>query len=393
MFCYNVNMYINRQAEKILKNSLKSKKISIILGARQVGKTTLVKYVLRNKDSVYFNLDINVDKQRLVSVSSLDPEKAIQVLGNKKYIVIDEAQRLADIGRIVKGWYDAGVKTKIVLLGSSSLDLLNKSSESLTGRNEKIYLMPFMFNEVIKSQSWYSSNLSKKNIEKNFSSQIQELLMQSIVFGGYPETTVVSEKKLYLLNLTSDYLFKDVLQLGLIKTPDLIKQLLALLAHQVGSEVSVNELSKNLSLSRQTIERYIELLEETFVIFRLPAFSTNQRKEIAKSKKIYFWDTGVRNAVLNEFSLNPLRSDMGALWENWVISEFAKQNMLYGQKRNLYFWRSRIGSEVDLIIKEDGKLLAYEIKWRKQKILKKAFTNKYGVEVKLIESSHPIINI
>jgi len=386
-------MYINRQAEKILKNSLKSKKISIILGARQVGKTTLVKYVLRNKDSVYFNLDINVDKQRLVSVSSLDPEKAIQVLGNKKYIVIDEAQRLADIGRIVKGWYDAGVKTKIVLLGSSSLDLLNKSSESLTGRNEKIYLMPFMFNEVIKSQSWYSSNLSKKNIEKNFSSQIQELLMQSIVFGGYPETTVVSEKKLYLLNLTSDYLFKDVLQLGLIKTPDLIKQLLALLAHQVGSEVSVNELSKNLSLSRQTIERYIELLEETFVIFRLPAFSTNQRKEIAKSKKIYFWDTGVRNAVLNEFSLNPLRSDIGALWENWVISEFAKQNMLYGQKRNLYFWRSRIGSEVDLIIKEDGKLRAYEIKWRKQKILKKAFTNKYGVEVKLIESSHPIINI
>ena len=386
-------MYINRKAEKILKNSLKSKKISIILGARQVGKTTLVKYVLKNKDSVYFNLDINVDKQRLVSVSSLDPEKAIQALGNKKYIVIDEAQRLADIGRIVKGWYDAGVKTKIVLLGSSSLDLLNKSSESLTGRNEKIYLMPFMFNEVIKSQSWYSSNLSKKNIEKNFSSQIQELLIQSIVFGGYPETTVVSEKKLYLLNLTSDYLFKDVLQLGLIKTPDLIKQLLALLAHQVGSEVSVNELSKNLSLSRQTIERYIELLEETFVIFRLPAFSTNQRKEIAKSKKIYFWDTGVRNAVLNEFSLNPLRSDIGALWENWVISEFAKQNMLYGQKCNLYFWRSRIGSEVDLIIKEDGKLWAYEIKWRKQKILKKAFTNKYGVEVKLIESSHPIINI
>lgn len=386
-------MYINRNAEKILEKGLNSKKISIILGARQVGKTTLVKYVLQDKDSVYFNLDIDIDKQRLISVSSIEPEKAIQILGNKKYIVIDEAQRLVDIGRITKGWYDSGIKTKIILLGSSSLDLLNKSSESLVGRNEKIFLMPFTFDEVVKSQSWYSPNFSKKDIEENFSLQIQELLIQSIVFGGYPETVTISGKKSYLLNLISDYLFKDVLQLGLIKTPDLIKKLLALLAHQVGSEVSTNELSKNLSLSRQTVERYIELLEETFVIFRLPAWSTNQRKEIAKSKKIYFWDTGVRNAVLNEFSLNPLRSDIGALWENWVIAEFAKQNMLYGQKRNLYFWRSRIGSEVDLIIKEDEKLRAYEIKWKKQKVLKRAFTNRYGVKVELIESSHPILSI
>lgn len=162
------------------------------------------------------------------------------------------------------------------------------------------------------------------------------------------------------------------------------------LAHQAGAEVSVNELANGLSMSKATVDKYLDLLEQTFVIFRLPAFSTNPRKEISKNHKIYFYDTGVRNAILNEFSLNPLRSDIGQLWENWVVAEFMKHNLLYGQKKNLYFWRSRAKSEVDLIIKEGEKISAYEIKWKKQKINKRAFENQYKVKVQLIDSSDPL---
>ncbi len=386
-------MYINREAEKILKNSLNTNKILIVLGARQVGKTTMLKYLLSNNDSLYLNLDIDVDLQRLKSVAVLSPAKTMEILGNKKFIIIDEAQRLPEIGRIVKGWYDAKVKTKIILLGSSSLDLLNQSAESLVGRNEKIYLTPFLFNEIIQKEDWYSKKLTKENIFKNFSEQIKSLLAEAIVFGGYPGLASVDDKKNYLLNLTSDYLFKDVLQLGLIKTPELIKRLLALLSHQVGSEVSVNELSKNLGIARQTVERYLDLLKETFVIFPLSSYSTNPRKEIAKSKKYYFWDTGIRNAILNDFSLQPNRSDIGALWENWVISEFAKRNILYGNKCNLYFWRSRSGSEVDLVIKEDDRLRAYEIKWKKQNFSSEAFFNRHKTNVSLINHENFFIKI
>ena len=158
-----------------------------------------------------------------------------------------------------------------------------------------------------------------------------------MVFGNYPEAIILADKQQYLLNLSADYLLKDVLQLGLIKTPDLIKKLLMLLSHQVGAEVSISELASNLSISKITVDRYLDLLEETFIIFRLPAFSTNPRKEITKSHKIYFYDNGIRNALLNEFSLNPLRGDIGGLWENWVIAEFAKENLLTGRKKTLFF--------------------------------------------------------
>lgn len=386
-------MYIAREAENRLNNCLASKKIIIIVGARQVGKTTLVNHAMESKKSFFLNFDIDIDKQKIISASSLSPKEAIQSLGNPDYLIIDEAQRLPQIGSIVKGWYDSDLSLKIILLGSSSLDLLNKSAESLTGRNEKIFITPLQFKEVICSREWYSNVYADNEIENTFSNQISELLMQSIVFGSYPEVLFESDKKQYLLNLISDYLFKDVLQMGLIKTPELIKKLLALLAHQIGSEVSTNELSSNLGIARATVERYLDLLEQTFVIFRLPAFSTNPRKEISKSHKIYFWDTGVRNAILNEFSSNPLRSDIGHLWENWVVAEFAKQNILAGQTKNLYFWRSRTGSEVDLIVKEGEKISAYEMKWKDKKSASRAFTAKYGVAVETITSAHPLIKL
>src|SRR3972149_9696496 len=386
-------MYIARKAENKFMSYLISPKIMIIIGARQVGKTTLVKYALKTKKSFFLNFDIDIDKQKIISAASLSPKDAMQSFGSPSYLIIDEAQRLPQIGSIVKGWYDSDLPVKIVLLGSSSLDLLNKSAESLTGRNEKLFITSLQFGEIVRSKEWYSDVYTNNEIENNFSNQLRELLMQSIVFGNYPAIFFENDKKQYLLNLISDYLFKDVLQMGLIKTPELIKKLLAMLAHQIGSEVSTNELASNLGLARATVDRYLDLLEQTFVIFRLPAFSTNLRKEISKSHKIYFWDTGVRNAILNEFSSNPLRSDIGHLWENWVVAEFAKQNMLSGQKKNLYFWRSRTGSEVDLIVKEGEKISAYEIKWTNKKAVSRAFMTKYGVAVKTITSAHPLITL
>jgi hypothetical protein len=295
------------------------------------------------------------------------------------------------VGRLVKGWYDVHLPVKVVLLGSSSLDLINRSAESLTGRNDKLYLPPLLFREIVAAQEWYSPVYTPDQLQTQFAPQVQTLLLQSMVFGSYPEATLTADKPRYLANLAADYLFKDVLQLGLVKTPDLIRRLLMLLAHQVGAEVSVNELSVALGISRATVERYLELLEETFVLFRLPAFSSNPRKEITKSQKVYFWDTGIRNALLNEYSLNPLRSDIGKLWENWVIAELAKQNLLAGRRASLYFWRSRAGSEVDLVVQEGAALRAYEAKWSPQRVRTRSFTEQYQVEVETLDHTRPLV--
>ncbi len=194
-----------------------------------------------------------------------------------------------------------------------------------------------------------------------------------------------------LRELSSDYLWKDILQTGLVKTPDLIKRLLLLLAHQAGSEVSVNELATQLQMARATVDRYLDLLEQTFVIFRLPSFSTNPRKEIAKSQKIFFWDTGIRNALLNVFSSDPYRPDIGALWENWVIAEVAKYKALHGSPAELYFWRTRAQSEVDLVVKQGNRLRAFAIKWSPRRVSASAFRAAYGVEVETLRPDNPFV--
>lgn len=389
---YSTLMYIKREIETEFSKSLASPKVVMLLGARQVGKTTLVKELLKD-DAVFFNLDLEIDKTTILSVSSLNPAEAIKKLGNHKVIIFDEAQRLPEIGTIVKGWHDSKLPNKIILTGSSSLNLLNQSAESLTGRNEKLFLPPLLFQEILASQNWYPNFLREKIVVDKFPKQVEAILMQSIIFGSYPEAVLSSDPQKLLLNLASDYLIKDILQEGLVKDPSLIRKLLMLLAHQIGAEVSINELAANLSTTRVTVDRYLNLLEQTFVIFRLPAFSSNPRKEISKNQKIYFWDTGIRNAILNDFSLNPLRPDIGALWEGWVVAEFAKQNLLTGQKNNLYFWRSKAGSEVDLLIKKSDLIKAYEIKWQKKFSNQKAFYKKYGLKVEVINKSKSIFRL
>jgi predicted AAA+ superfamily ATPase len=224
---------------------------------------------------------------------------------------------------------------------------------------------------------------------QHFAPQLRAFLMQRLAFGSYPEIVTSDQPTQLLRELSSDYLWKDVLQAGLVKTPDLIKRLLLLLAHQAGSEVSVNELATQLQMARPTVDRYLDLLEQTFVIFRLLSFSTNPRKEIARSQKVSFWDTGIRSALLNAFATDALRPDIGALWENWVIAEVAKRNALLGSPAELFFWRTRAQSEVDLVVKQASGLQAYEIKWSPRRVSGRAFRDAYNVEVEPIRADNP----
>jgi predicted AAA+ superfamily ATPase len=378
-------MYISRDIENQIKDLLADNKVIILLGARQVGKTTLLEPFVKDRN-LLLNCDITIDKTRLAAASTLAPNEAMQFLGNPPLLVIDEAQGFPEIGRIVKGWYDARVATKIVLLGSSSLDLLDATAEPLTGRNEKQYLTPLLFSEILKSQAWYSPQITPAMLKDQFSDQIQTLLLQQMVYGSYPATVTADDKEKYVLNLASDYLLRDVLQGGLVRSPEPVKRLLELLAHQAGGEVRVDELQRMLQISRPTIESYLDLLERSYVIFRVRAYSTNQRKEIAKSSKVFFWDTGIRNALLKEFSMSPLRSDVGSLFENWAIAEVAKRNLMAGNRDTLYFWRKTEGSEVDLIVKGKDTFRAYEFKWSKPSATagSKSFTNTYGIPVEII---------
>ena len=384
-------MYLKRAAESLLKEILASGKVGIIIGARQVGKTTLVEHVLAGQPALFLNFDIEVDKARFRAAAALSPRDGLRSLGSPPVLVIDEAQRLPEMSRILKGWHDARLPAKILLLGSSSLDLLDQAAESLTGRNRKLVLPPLLFSETLGTQTWAGADATPEHLSKYFAPQLRAFLMQRLAFGSYPEVVTSPEPVQLLRELSSDYLWKDVLQTGLVKTPDLIKKLLLLLAHQAGSEVSVNELSTQLQMARSTVERYLDLLEQTFVIFRLPAFSTNPRKEISKSQKVFFWDTGIRNALLNAFSTDAFRPDIGALWENWVIAEIAKHNAMLGSPAELYFWRTRSQSEVDLVVKQGDSLRAFEVKWSPRRTSSRAFLDAYGVEVETISPDSPLM--
>jgi predicted AAA+ superfamily ATPase len=382
-------MYLRREAEQPLKDILAGDKAGIILGARQVGKTTLVEHVLTGQGALFLNFDVEVDKARFQAAAALAPGDALRSLGSPSVLVIDEAQRLPKASQIIKGWHDANLPVKFLLLGSSSLNLLDQAAESLTGRNRKLVLPPLLFAETLGTQVWASAELSPGHLRRHFASQLRAFLMQRLGFGSYPEVVTSDEPVRLLRELSSDYLWKDVLQTGLVKTPDLIKRLLLLLAHQAGAEVSVNELATQLQMARPTVDRYLDLLEQTFVIFRLPSFSTNPRKEIARSQKVFFWDTGVRNALLHAFSTDEFRPDIGALWENWVIAEVAKRNALLGSPAELFFWRTRAQSEVDLVVKGTNRVRAFEIKWSPRRVSSRAFRDAYGVDVEPIHSDDP----
>jgi uncharacterized protein len=270
-------------------------------------------------------------------------------------VIIDEAQRVNDIGLVLKVLYDELPHLKVIATGSSSFDLANKTAESLTGRKQVFHLLPFALGEIAQDMNNY---------------ELDRKLEEILVYGLYPEvyTGNTRQKRNILGDICESYLFKDVLQLTKVKYTTKIRDLLRLLAFQVGQQVSVNELTQKLSLNRETIERYIDLLEKSFVIFRLPAYSRNLRNEVSKMDKIFFYDTGIRNYLID--NLKPLdhRIDTGNLWENFIVAERRKQLFYQQQNVQCYFWRTYSGSEIDYVEEGENGLSGYEIKLSKTKV-------------------------
>lgn len=349
---------------EIQKDCFKGKAI-LLLGARQIGKSTLIKMLSFSKEIETLWLDgENADVHLLLE--NANSERLKQIAGNHKVIVIDEAQKINAIGSILKLFADYHKEIQVVASGSSSFELRNSLNEPLTGRKFEFNLYPLSFQEMV-----------------NHTNLLQEIrqLPQRLRYGYYPEivTSQGNEERL-LKFLSESYLYKDIFLFKGIKKPEKILELLKLLAWQIGSEVNYSELSKTLKIDNQTIESYVNMLEQAFVIYKLNVYNTNQRKELKKSKKIYFNDLGIRNALINDFRPIEIRNDSGAIFENFVINEFRKQNEYQQVFANLYFWRTTDQKEIDLVIEKNGMLHTFEIKWNpnKKAVLTKSFSNIYS---------------
>lgn len=365
---------VRRNIQKGIESALFKGKVVVIQGPRQVGKTTLVKeliqkYAGKNGERCYINCDIT---ENIRSLSIADPIKLKNFLGQGNFFVIDEAQRVKNIGLILKILVDTYPEIQIVATGSSSFALSAQIGEPLVGRMFKFILYPLSIKEIV----------THNNQEKLTDENLDPLL----VYGSYPEiiTGKADPKIDYLTLLSNNFLFKDIAGFEEIRNPELLRNLLQLLAFQLGNEVSYNELATKLGVRRETVLRYIYILEESFIIFRLYPFSRNLRNEIGKKNKIYFYDLGVRNAIINKFEHIGTREDNGALWENFCIIERKKQIQDNKWYRATYFWRTTSQKEIDYIEDYDGSLYAYKFKWglRDYKIPKefmKAYEGSSGV--------------
>ena len=340
---------IKRIIESKISQELKSGKILIILGARQVGKTTLIHKLFDKQDVFWLNGDFVEDRKRM-EIQSVN--RLSSFFKDKKLIVIDEAQRIENIGLSLKIIHDQ-LKIPMVVTGSSSFDLANQTNEPLTGRKIEYLLLPFSFEELANRFGLYEET---KNLPTR------------LVYGAYPDVVLNEGKQIPILqNLASSYLYKDILEWNKIKNANKLQDLLKAIAFQVGSQISYNELAQLIGLNKATIESYINLLEKSFVIFTLRSFNRNLRNELKKSKKIYFYDTGIRNALINNYNPIELRNDTGALWENYIISERIKFINYHQIYCNRYFWRTKYRQEIDYIEEREGKLFAYEFKWNSHK--------------------------
>ncbi len=349
-------MYITRKLEEVIISHLQTQNdILVIYGARQVGKTTLVKKVLEKV--TFKSLQINAEelKHQLV-FSSRDLAMMQSVVEGYELVFIDEAQSIENIGVNIKILHDALPHLKIILSGSSSFDLSNRIKEPLTGRTKTFMLYPLGFLELV-------------NLYNTF--ELKEHLKQALITGGYPKLyslQTLQEKIAHLNELASAYLYKDVLQFARIKHAKKLNDLLRLLAFQIGNTISINELATNLKTSSETVERYIDLLEKAFIVFRVSGFSKNLRKEISKQDKLFFYDLGIRNAIINNFSSIEFRNDIGQLWENFLLVERQKKLNYSLENRNIYFWRTYTGAELDYVEEYKGKLNGYEFKWGTKKV-------------------------
>ena len=342
---------IHRTLEDNIRPLLGGNKAIIIIGARQVGKSTLLNQLLGdNKDTLWMNGD-DTDIQDLFKNMSSTRLRAL--IGNSKYVVIDEAQRIPDIGIRLKLITDQIPSVQVIATGSSSFELTSKVNEPLTGRKREFKMFPLIFGEMVKNTSL-----------------LDELRMipHRLVYGYYPEVVCnQGDEKAILKELSDSYLYKDILALDNINKPDKLTRLLKALALQIGSQVSYNEIGNLIGLDSKTVEKYVDMLEKAFIIFRLGSFSRNLRNELKASRKIYFWDLGIRNAVIGNLAQIENRNDVGELWENFAISERLKLNIYRNSFAQSWFWRTQQQKEIDYIEEEDADIKAFEFKWNERK--------------------------
>lgn len=350
-------MYIPRAVTGVIENKLRtSPKGIIIYGARQVGKTTLVNEVIQKLNLK--TLVVNGDQSKYINaLSSRDLSKIKDLVGGHEMLFVDEAQRVPEIGINIKIILDSLPELKVIVTGSSALDLASKISEPLTGRTWTYKLYPISQKELAQILTPFETN-----------SQLEERL----IYGSYPEIFSLSggnQKREYLQNLSDAYLYKDLLELGGLKSSNKIHDLLRLISFQIGSEVSLTELGNNLDMSKDTVSKYIDFLEKSFVIFRLSGFSRNLRKEVSKMDKIYFYDLGVRNILIDDLKSLSNRNDTGQLWENFLITERIKKSAIIQDYPSTYFWRTYTGAELDYVEEQGEQLSGFEFKFN-DKIIK-----------------------
>lgn len=335
----------------ILDRCFKNKAI-ILLGARQVGKTTLLKHITNNlrDDVLYLNCD---EPQTVVALTNRNIKELRMLIGSNRVMIIDEAQKVDNIGLTIKIVVDNFPDVQVIATGSSAFELRNRLNEPLTGRKFEYLMFPISTSEIYKSEGYIN---------------VQNLLETRLIYGSYPDIlSNVGNSQELLRTLADSYLYKDILASDNLRRPEILDRLLKALAFQIGSEVSYNEIAQTIGSDAKTVERYIDLLEKCFIIFRLNGLSRNLRNELKKSKKVFFYDNGIRNAVIQQFAPVQMRNDMGALWENFFISERIKRNHYLQNYCNTYFWRTKTQQEIDYIEESDGEMTIFEMKWNAKK--------------------------
>lgn len=365
---------IERKIYQRIKSRIFRGKAIIIIGPRQSGKTTLINQLLLEFPGQYFllNGDEPDVRQHLQNATSTHIKSLIR---DKKIVFIDEAQRIDKIGLTIKLLIDNYPDIQVIATGSSAFDLTGKISEPLTGRKYEYHMFPLSYQEMVNEHGILQEN---------------RYLQHRLIFGYYPDIVSKPEEEIELLNLLcNSYLYKDLFNLEKIKKPLLLEKIVRALAFQVGNEISFNEIAQLVGADNQTVEKYVSLLEKAYIIFKLPALSRNMRNEIKKKQKIFFWDNGILNSVKGNLNEISLRTDIGSLWENFVISERMKFNSNNFINVRSYFWRNTQKMEIDYIEEKNNNFFAYEIKWNPKKKVRfsKSFINKYPVSKQAVINS------
>ena len=363
---------ISRLLQKTIESRLFAGKAIIVIGARQVGKSTLFKLILEKQDCKALQLNCDEPEVRDM-LSNINTAELRLLIADNRIVVIDEAQRVANIGMTLKLITDNFPEVQLLVTGSSSFELQGKLNEPLTGRKYEYHLYPISTAELMASNGLLG---------------VKQTLEQRLVYGSYPDIlNHADDAKELLMNLAGSYLYKDLLTLESVRRPVLLGKLLTALALQVCSEVSYNELAQTVGTDNKTIEKYIDLLEKCYIVFRLNGFNRNLRSELKKSKKIYFFDNGIRNAILQNFAPLSLRQDAGALWENFIISERIKRNHYSGRYVNSYLWRTTQQQEIDYVEECDGQFSIFEMKWNPRRAntqFPSSFLTAYDVKEKAV---------